>query len=318
MSSASSTATTTMTTNIDRPTLIVVAGPTGSGKTDLSIRLAQHYAAPVLSTDSRQMYIGMPIGTAQPTPEQLRSVEHHFIADRTPDSEFNCGQYEIEALARLEELFARHRYVVAVGGSGLYIQALCEGMDELPQADDDLRRELRRRLEQEGLQSLVEQLRELDPQCCSTIDLCNPARVMRALEVCLLSGRPCSEQRVGHRRERPFRIVKIGTEIDRPTLYERIDRRVDQMIADGLEQEVESMLPFRHCNALQTVGYRELFAYIDGKCSREEAIELIKRNSRRYAKRQMTWFRRDAEIAWFAPTDTEAIIEYIDRKVLQN
>lgn len=307
-----------MTTNIDRPTLIVVAGPTGSGKTDLSIRLAQHYAAPILSTDSRQMYIGMPIGTAQPTPEQLRSVEHHFIADRTPDSEFNCGQYEIEALARLEELFARHRYVVAVGGSGLYIQALCEGMDELPQADDDLRRELRRRLEQEGLQSLVAQLRELDLQCCSTIDLCNPARVMRALEVCLLSGRPCSEQRVGHRRERPFRIVKIGTEIDRPTLYERIDRRVDQMIADGLEQEVESMLPFRHCNALQTVGYRELFAYIDGKCTREEAIELIKRNSRRYAKRQMTWFRRDAEIAWFAPTDTEAIIEYIDRKVLQN
>lgn len=307
-----------MTTNIDRPTLIVVAGPTGSGKTDLSIRLAQHYAAPILSTDSRQMYIGMPIGTAQPTPEQLRSVEHHFIADRTPDREFNCGQYEIEALARLEELFARHRYVVAVGGSGLYIQALCEGMDELPQADDDLRRELHRRLEQEGLQSLVEQLRELDPQCCSTIDLCNPARVMRALEVCLLSGRPYSEQRIGRRRERPFRIVKIGTLIDRPTLYERIDRRVDQMIADGLEQEVESMLPFRHCNALQTVGYRELFAYIDGKCSREEAIELVKRNSRRYAKRQMTWFRRDAEIAWFAPSDTESIIEYIDRKVLQN
>lgn len=307
-----------MTTNIDRPTLIVVTGPTGSGKTDLSIRLAQHYAAPILSTDSRQMYIGMPIGTAQPTPEQLRSVEHHFIADRTPDREFNCGQYEIEALARLEELFARHRYVVAVGGSGLYIQALCEGMDKLPQADDDLRRELHRRLEQEGLQSLVEQLRELDPKCCSTIDLCNPARVMRALEVCLLSGRPCSEQRVGHRRERPFRIVKIGTEIDRPTLYERIDRRVDQMIDDGLEQEVESMLPFRNCNALQTVGYRELFAYIDGKCTREEAIELVKRNSRRYAKRQMTWFRRDAEIAWFAPTDTEAIIEYIDRKVLQN
>lgn len=307
-----------MTTNIDRPTLIVVAGPTGSGKTDLSIRLAQHYAAPILSTDSRQMYIGMPIGTAQPTPEQLRSVEHHFIADRTPDREFNCGQYEIEALARLEELFARHRYVVAVGGSGLYIQALCEGMDDLPQADDDLRRELHRRLEQEGLQSLVEQLRELDPQCCSTIDLCNPARVMRALEVCLLSGRPYSEQRIGRRRERPFRIVKIGTLIDRPTLYERIDRRVDQMIADGLEKEVESMLPFRHCNALQTVGYRELFAYIDGKCTREEAIELVKRNSRRYAKRQMTWFRRDAEIAWFAPSDTESIIEYIDRKVLQN
>lgn len=307
-----------MTTNIDRPTLIVVAGPTGSGKTDLSIRLAQHYAAPILSTDSRQMYIGMPIGTAQPTPEQLRSVEHHFIADRTPDREFNCGQYEIEALARLEELFARHKYVVAVGGSGLYIQALCEGMDDLPQADDDLRRELHRRLEQEGLQSLVEQLRELDPKCCSTIDLCNHARVMRALEVCLLSGRPYSEQRMGRRRERPFRIVKIGTLIDRPTLYERIDRRVDQMIADGLEKEVESMLPFRHCNALQTVGYRELFAYIDGKCSREEAIELVKRNSRRYAKRQMTWFRRDAEIAWFAPSDTEAIIEYIDRKVLQN
>ncbi|MDE6140178.1 MAG: tRNA (adenosine(37)-N6)-dimethylallyltransferase MiaA [Alistipes sp.] len=307
-----------MTTNIDRPTLIVVVGPTGSGKTDLSIRIAQHYAAPILSTDSRQMYIGMPIGTAQPTPEQLNCVEHHFIADRTPDREFNCGQYEIEALARLDELFATRKYVVAVGGSGLYIQALCEGMDELPQADNDLRQTLHQRLEHEGLQSLVDQLRQLDPKCCDTIDIRNHARVMRALEVCLLSGRPYSEQRIGQRRERPFRIIKIGTDIDRPTLYRRIDCRVDQMIADGLENEVESMLPFRHCNALQTVGYKELFAYMDGECSREEAIELIKRNSRRYAKRQMTWFRRDTEIAWFAPSDTDAIIEYIDGKVLQN
>lgn len=307
-----------MTTNIDRPTLVVVVGPTGSGKTDLSIRLAQHYAAPILSTDSRQMYIGMPIGTAQPSPEQLLAVEHHFIADRSPDSEFNCGQYETEALERLEKLFARHRYVVAVGGSGLYVQALCEGMDQLPQADSELRRQLQRRLAEEGLPSLVEQLRRLDPACCAAIDTCNHARVMRALEVCLLSGRPYSEQRIGLRRQRPFRIIKIGTEVDRATLYERIDRRVDQMIADGLEKEAESMLPFRHCNALQTVGYKELFAFFDGECSRDEAIELIKRNSRRYAKRQMTWFRRDTEIAWFAPTDTESIVEYIDAKVLQN
>lgn len=307
-----------MTTNIDCPTLIVVVGPTGSGKTDLSIRLAQHYAAPILSTDSRQMYIGMPIGTAQPSPEQLRAVEHHFIADRSPECEFNCGQYETEALERLERLFASHRYVVAVGGSGLYIKALCDGMDELPQADSDLRQTLRRRLAEEGLPSLVEQLRRLDPECCASIDTHNHARVMRALEVCLLSGRPYSEQRVGHRRQRPFRIIKIGTEVDRQRLYERIDRRVDRMIADGLEQEVRSMLPFRHCNALQTVGYKELFAYIDGDCSRDEAIELIKRNSRRYAKRQMTWFRRDSEITWFAPSDVESIIEYIGGKVLQN
>ena len=307
-----------MTTNIDHPTLIVVAGPTGSGKTDLSIRLAQHYDAPILSTDSRQMYIGMPIGTAQPSPEQLRAVEHHFIADRSPESEFNCGQYEIEALERLEQLFKSHRYVVAVGGSGLYIQALCEGMDELPQADNTLRQQLQQRLAEEGLPSLVKQLQQLDPECCATIDTHNHARVMRALEVCLLSGRPYSEQRLGQRRQRPFRIIKIGTEVERAILYERIDSRVEQMIADGLEKEVESMMPFRRCNALQTVGYKELFAFFDGECSREEAIELIKRNSRRYAKRQMTWFRRDTEIAWFAPSDTEAIIEYIDAKVLQN
>lgn len=307
-----------MTTNIDRPTLIVVVGPTGSGKTDLSIRLAQHFHAPILSTDSRQMYIGMSIGTAQPSPEQLRAVEHHFIADRSADSEFNCGQYETEALERLEKLFAQHRYVVAVGGSGLYIQALCEGMDALPQADNELRQTLQRRLAEEGLPSLVEQLRRLDPECCAAIDTCNHARVMRALEVCILSGRPYSEQRMGQRRQRPFRIIKVGTEVDRATLYKRIDSRVDQMIADGLEREVESMLPFRHCNALQTVGYKELFACIDGDCSRDEAIELIKRNSRRYAKRQMTWFRRDKKIAWFAPSATEAIIEYIEAKVLQN
>ncbi len=307
-----------MTTNIDRPTLIVVVGPTGSGKTDLSIRLAQHYAAPILSTDSRQMYIGMPIGTAQPSPEQLRAVEHHFIADRSPECEFNCGQYEVEALERLDRLFESHRYVVAVGGSGLYIKALCEGIDDLPQADDDLRKTLRQRLAEEGLPSLVEQLRRLDPECCASIDIHNHARVMRALEVCLLSGRPYSGQRIGQRRQRPFRIIKVGTQVDRHILYERIDRRVDGMIAEGLEQEVRSMLPFRRCNALQTVGYKELFACIDGDCSRDEAIELIKRNTRRYAKRQMTWFRRDSEIAWFAPSDVESIIEYIDQKVLQN
>lgn len=304
--------------NIDRPTLIVVAGPTGSGKTDLAIRLAEHYGAPIVSTDSRQMYRGMGIGTAQPSEEQLRRVEHHFIADRPPQQSCNCGRYEIEALARLEELFRSHRYVVAAGGSGLYIDALCNGMDDLPQSDERLRSRLQMRLERQGLESLCEELRRLDPQSYAAIDLKNHARVMRALEVCLLSGRPYSEQRSGTRRERPFRTVKIATCMDRETLYARIDHRVDQMIADGLEDEVRALLPLRHCNALQTVGYREMFAYIDAEITRDQAIELIKRNSRRYAKRQMTWFRRDPEIAWFDPSQTDAIIEHIDRMVLQN
>jgi tRNA dimethylallyltransferase len=254
----------------------------------------------------------MAIGTAQPTVDELAAATHYFIADREVEDDFNCGRYEVEALELLEKLFAENDYVVAVGGSGLYIQALCDGMDNLPEADETIRESLKLRLENEGLAPLVDELRERDPAYAGEVDLCNPARVMRALEVCITTGRPYSEQRSGDRAERPFNIVKIGTDMPRDELYDRINRRVDMMVADGLVEEAHAMYPKRHLNALQTVGYREIFDHLDGKCSLEEAIELIKRNSRRYAKRQMTWFRRDERVGWFSPKDTNKIIEYID------
>lgn len=301
-----------MPTTMSIKRLVVVVGPTGAGKTDASIRLARHYGAPILSTDSRQMYRGLKIGTAQPDDTQLQEAEHYFIASHDLPCNLSCGQYEVEALALLEKLFAAHDTVIAVGGSGLYVRALCEGMDDLPQTDPTLREQLMRRLDSEGLDVLAEELLRLDPVYYAAVDRHNPARVMRALEVCLSTGRPFSEQRTGERRERPFQIVKIGLDLPREVLYDRIDRRVDQMMAQGLEAEARAVYPFRSLNALQTVGYRELFEYFDGKITRDEAVELVKRNSRRYAKRQLTWFRRDAEIRWFAPHDVEAMIGYVD------
>ena len=297
-----------------RGTLIVVVGPTGSGKSALAVRLAQHYNAPIVSTDSRQFYRGLAIGTAQPTAEEQSLAKHYFIADREVEDDFNCGRYETEALSLLEELFEENEYVVAVGGSGLYIQALCEGMDRLPEADNELREKLKYRIETEGLESLVTELKERDPEYSKSVDLCNPARVMRALEVCIISGATYSEQRIGKRAERPFNIIKIGTDMDREVLYDRINRRVDLMVEEGLLEEAKAMYPKRNLNALQTVGYREIFDHLDGNCTLEESIELIKRNSRRYAKRQMTWFRRDSEIGWFAPANLEPIIKFIEYK----
>ena len=300
--------------SINRPTLIVVVGPTGSGKSALAVELAKHYGAPVISTDSRQVYRGLSIGTAQPTADELAAAKHYFIADREVEDNFNCGRYETEALALLEELFKTNRYVVAVGGSGLYVKALCEGMDSLPEADDEVRQMLKSRLESEGIGSLVEELRRLDPKYTEEVDLCNPARVMRALEVCLTTGKPYSEQRSGIVAKRWFNIVKIGTDMPRDVLYERIDRRVDMMVEAGLVEEARTMYPKRELNSLQTVGYREMFDYFDGTITLAEAIELVKRNSRRYAKRQLTWFRRDEEIGWFAPTELDKIVEFIDSK----
>ena len=298
-------------------TLIVIAGATGSGKTDLSINIALHYHAPIISTDSRQFYRGIPIGTAQPDAEQLQAVEHHFIASHDLEQDFNCGAYEQEALAKSEELFEQHDTVVAVGGSGLYIKALCEGMDDLPEVAPELRNSLAEELKSVGIDAMAEKLRELDPVFYEVVDRKNPARVLRALEVCIATGQPYSSLRTGEKRERPFGIVKIATDMDRAILYERIDRRVDIMIEQGLEQEARSVYHLRKLNSLQTVGYREMFDYFDGTITREESIELIKRNSRRYAKRQLTWFRRDEEFAWFHPAEKEKIIEYIDAKICE-
>ena len=293
--------------------LVVIVGPTGCGKTDLSIRLAEHYHAPIISTDSRQFYRGLPIGTAQPTAEQLARAEHHFIASHALHEEVNCGSYEVMALKRLEELFVHHDTVIAVGGSGLYVRALCEGMDDLPEADEQLRDELTRRLQTEGLEALCEELKQLDPTYYEQVDRQNPARVLRALEVCMQTGQPYSSLRTGERRSRPFQIVKVGVDLPREELYARIDRRVELMMEEGLEAEARAVLPYRTLNALQTVGYKELFLYFDGSISRDEAVALIQRNSRRYAKRQLTWFRRDDEVAWFRPDADEAIIKYIEK-----
>ena len=294
--------------------LIVIVGATGSGKTDLSIAVAEHFAAPIISTESRQFYRGMAIGTAQPSVEQMARVEHHLVDCLDVSEEFNCGAYERVALERLAELFAKHDTVVAEGGSGLYIKALCEGMDDLPDAEPALREALLRRVETEGLESLVEQLRELDEVYYNEVDRCNPQRVLRAVEVCLATGKPYSSFRKGGAKQRDFEIVKIGVDYPREELYDRINRRVDMMMDAGLESEARAMLPYRHLNALQTVGFSELFDYFDGRITKEEAVELIKRNSRRYAKRQMTWFRRDKDIEWFAKPKAEEVIAYLEQQ----
>ena len=299
-----------------RKRLIVIVGATGSGKTDLSIAVAEYFHAPIISTDSRQFYRGMAIGTAQPSREQMTRVEHHLVDCLDVGEEFNCGAYERVALERLEELFTKHDTVVAVGGSGLYIRALCEGMDDLPDADPALREELLKRLEIEGLESLVEQLRELDEVYYNEVDKCNPQRVLRAVEVCLTTGKPYSSLRKGCSKKRDFEIVKVGIDYPREELYDRINRRVDMMMEAGLEAEARAMLPYRHLNALQTVGFSEMFDYFDGTISKDEAVELIKRNSRRYAKRQMTWFRRDKGIRWFEKPNADEVIEYLKKVIL--
>lgn len=295
--------------------IIVIAGPTGSGKTGLSIKLARHYGCPVLSSDSRQVFKGMAIGTAQPDAGQLDEAEHHLIATLDINEHYTAGRYEKDALAILERLFTKHNTVVVVGGSGLYIDALCDGMDSLPKSDPALRQELIRRLETAGTGGLLEELEELDPEYYGRVDKSNPNRIIRALEVCLQTGKPYSSMRSGRKTARDFGIIKIGTSLPRDILYGRINRRVDVMVAEGLEEEARRLYPHRDLNSLQTVGYREFFEYFDGNITRDEAVELVKRNSRRYAKRQLTWFGRYEDIEWFHPEDTNNIIAYIDRKI---
>ena len=279
--------------------LVIVLGPTGVGKTDYAIDLALEYGSPVVSCDSRQIFKEMKIGTAPPSDEQLERVKHYFIYSNTVTDLYTAGRYEIEALELLEELFKTHDKVVMAGGSGLYIDALCNGLDDFPPADQQLRSELSElSMTSEGLQSLVEKLKEIDPQAYEFVDLSNRQRVVRAVEVTLQTGRKFSDWRKNQKKERPFKITKIGLTRDRDELYDRISRRVDIMMEQGLLAEVESLVPYKDMPALRTVGYKEIFDYLDGVTSMEKAVELIKRNSRRYAKKQLTYWGRDKEINW--------------------
>ena len=279
--------------------LTVILGPTAVGKTDYSIAQALRAGSPVISCDSRQIFREMRIGTAVPTEEQLAAVPHYFIRTRSVTEDYTAGMYEMDALALIRRLFAEgHEELIATGGSMFYIEALCHGIDDIPSAPPALREELTRRALTEGTSVLAEELKKLDPETCEEIDLQNRQRVVRALEVCLTTGRPFSSFKRREAKQREFEIRKIGLQRPREELCDRINRRVDAMMAEGLEEEVRSLVPLRDCPALRTVGYRELFDCFDGKISREEAVEQIKSNTRNYAKRQMTWWRRDPEIEW--------------------
>lgn len=289
--------------------LIVVQGPTGVGKTAAGIALARHYGIPVVSADSRQVYREMTVGTAVPSLSERAGVPHYFIQNKSIRDFFTAGDYERETLALLEnELYPATPDVLLVGGSGLYVDALLNGFDDLPESDPALRTEL----SSTPLPELLSELEQLDPAYFAVVDRANPQRIIRAVEVCRLSGRPYSALRSGSAKSRNFKAVKIGIDLPRAELYERINRRVDFMIEAGLLAEAEALYPHRRLSALQTVGYRELFDYFDGKIPLEGAVELIKRNTRRYAKRQLTWLRRDPQIRWFGPDETEAMIGYID------
>lgn len=282
--------------------LAIVLGPTAVGKTDWSIDLAEKYGSPVISCDSRQLYREMTIGTAVPSKDQLARVKHYFIQDHSVNQLYTAGKYELEAVSLLEKLFdSGHETLVMSGGSGFYIDAVCNGLDDFPPSDLTLRSSLMTRLEAEGLGSLQAQLKELDPESYGTLELSNRQRVVRALEVCLMTGRPFSSFKTAPNKKRSFEIEKIGLIRDRDILYDRINRRVDGMIEDGLVEEVRGLLPMKELPALQTVGYREIFDALEGKCAMEDAIELVKRNSRRYAKRQISYWGRDKEIKWITP-----------------
>lgn len=281
------------------------------GKTALAVELASALGTEIISADSRQFYKEMRIGTAPPDPEELAAVRHHFVLDRSIHQPLDAGTYEREALAMLAMLFRTHDVMICVGGSGLYLKALTEGFDALPESDDELRGLLRERLVREGVPALAAELERLDPLTAARTDLQNPQRVIRALEICLLSGRKASELRIGQEVSRPFNLLKICLIDDRQALYTRINARVDRMMQDGLLEEARGLLPFRTLPPLQTVGYRELFNYFDDLISLDEAIAAIKQNTRQFAKRQLTWMRKQPDYAWFAAYEKHNILPHI-------
>lgn len=298
-----------------KPTLIVVLGPTGVGKTNISLRLAEHLGCPIVSSDSRQFYHELKIGTAAPTEDQLKRVTHYFIGSHSIFDEYNAGQYEQDAIKLLDELFQKHYVVLLVGGSMMYIDAVCNGMDDIPTVDLETRTFWQKEFAEKGLEYIQEELKRLDHVHYEQVDLQNPKRIIHALEICSLTGKPYSDLRTGQRKQRNFNILKIGLNRPRPELYERINLRVDEMMHEGLLQEAEQFYQYKHLNTLNTVGYKELYEYMDGNWTLDFAVNMIKQDSRRYAKRQLTWFNRDKEIHWFQPEEEEQILEFANAQM---
>jgi tRNA dimethylallyltransferase len=295
--------------------LIVIAGPTGIGKTDLSIEIAKKYNADILSCDSRQFFKEMSIGTAVPTKKELEEVKHHFIQNISIEQEYSVGKFEIDALKKINEIHKTNEVVVMVGGSGLYIDAVCRGLDHFPDVPNILRDELNLKYEKQGIEVLKKQLDTLDPEYYKEVDQANPHRIIRALEICIHTGKTFTSFRKQQQKARPFKTIKLILTRDREELYERINKRVDFMMAQGLLEEAQNLYKQKENNALQTVGYKELFAYFDGEWDLETAILEVKKNTRRYAKRQMTWFRRDSNSIFFNPSDTHQIFKYMETQI---
>lgn len=292
-------------------TLIVLIGPTGVGKTELSLSIAEHFHTSIISADSRQLYADLKIGTAAPTPEQQARVPHFFVGTLQLTDYYSAAQYEADVLAKLEELFRTNDTVLLTGGSMMYIDAICKGIDDIPTVDSETRELMLHRYKAEGLEKLCAELKLLDPEYYKIVDLKNPKRVIHALEICYMTGKTYTSFRTRTCKERPFRILKIGLTRDREELYSRINRRVDAMMEEGLLEEARKVYPYRHLNSLNTVGYKELFNYLDGEWTLDFAIEKIKQNSRIYSRKQMTWFKRDKDVTWFHPCKQQEIMNHI-------
>lgn len=292
--------------------LIILLGPTGVGKTELSLRIAEHFGSPIISSDSRQLYKDLPIGTAAPTAEQMARVQHYLVGTLSLTDYYSASNFEEDVIKLLAKLHQTHLAVVMTGGSMMYIDAVTKGIDDIPTVTPEIRSTIYKQYETEGLAPILEELKKADPIHYEEVDRNNYKRVIHAVEICRMTGKPYSSFRTNTKKERPFRIIQIGLNREREELYERINRRVDQMMADGFLEEARRVFPYRHLNSLNTVGYKELFNYLDGTWTLDFAIEKIKRNSRVYARKQMTWFKRDTEIKWFHPDEEKAILAYLD------